>query len=125
LYVVYEVEKRKSVSASSASDNDECFMRIHDGKIYEVSIIEMFYNSTQIMSLLSLSTSYVDGFLSAENVELGTSLLEAHQSLQKKSCVGADFLGWIDLPVTLQNSLDDIEATAQKIRGTSDVLMVC
>lgn len=77
------------------------------------------------MSSLSLSSSYIDAFLSAPNSELGTSLLEAHQSLQKKTCAGSDFLGWIDLPVTLQNSLDDIEATAQKIRGISDVFIVC
>lgn len=77
------------------------------------------------MTMLSLSTQFVDQYLTNKLLVIPVSLSQAHQSLQNKTCLGADFLGWVDLPVTIQNSLDDIEATAQKIRGTSDVLIVC
>lgn len=77
------------------------------------------------MPSLSLSSSYIDAYLASKKVTSLISVLEAHQSLQNKTCIGSDFLGWIDLPATIQNSLDDIEATAQKIRSISDVLIVC
>ncbi len=50
------------------------------------------------MTHLALSSSYVDAYLASKNVTVPISLSEAHESLQNKTCMGADFLGWIDLP---------------------------
>ena len=77
------------------------------------------------MPSLSLSSSYIDAYLASKKITSLASVSEAHQSLQNKTCIGSEFLGWIDLPATIQNSLDDIEATAQKLRSISDVLIVC
>jgi glucose-6-phosphate isomerase len=77
------------------------------------------------MSSLTLSSSYVDVYLASKNVILPISLPEAHESLQDKTCLGADFLGWIDLPQNIHKSLSDIQETADALRVQSDVLMVC
>jgi len=77
------------------------------------------------MPSLSLSSSYVDAYLTSKKVSLPVSLSEAHESLQNKTCPGTGFLGWIDLPVTIQNYIADIQATADMIRSMSDVLIVC
>lgn len=45
--------------------------------------------------------------------------------LQNKTCAGNDFLGWVDLPTQIsQTLLDDINDTAQKLRAISDVVVV-
>lgn len=77
------------------------------------------------MPSLSLSSSYVDEYLSAKKVSLPISLSEAHESLQNKTCLGADFLGWVDLPQSIQESIPDIQKTADALRAQSDVLIVC
>ncbi len=74
---------------------------------------------------LSLSSSYIDTYLASKKVSLPVSLSKAHESLQNKTCLGADFLGWIDLPATIQDHIADIQATADMIRSMSDVLIVC
>ena len=125
LEILYEVEERENVSTSTASDNDQCFVTIHCGKNLGLSIIKMFHNSTQNMSPLSLSTSYVDAYLTDHPVTAPISLEVAYQSLQNKTCPGNDFLGWIDLPLTIQESVSDIQQTAEKLRQISDVLIVC
>lgn len=68
LEVVYEIEERENVSASTASDNNQCFVSIHCGKNLGLSIIKMFHNSTQICSislsqhLLSMPISLISQF---------------------------------------------------------------
>lgn len=53
------------------------------------------------------------------------SLSDAHTALQNKTCQGSEYLGWIDLPNTIQTSILHIEKTADKLRAISDVLIVC
>lgn len=45
--------------------------------------------------------------------------------MQKKTCLGSDFLGWINLPKGIQDDIADIQGTAEMIRSVSDVLIVC
>lgn len=77
------------------------------------------------MTHLALSSSYVDAYLASKNVTVPICLSEAHESLQNKTCMGADFLGWIDLPRDIQESLADIQKTADTLQAQSDVLIVC
>ena len=78
------------------------------------------------MSILSLETSYIDQFLSGKGFSPTISLEEAHISLQEKTCKGAEYLGWIDLPLEITDeSIAEIQAYAQSIRQNSDVFVIC
>lgn len=77
------------------------------------------------MSRLTLNSGYVDTYIASHTSDLPISLSEAHYSLQHKTCEWSDFLGWIDLPNTIINSLPDIQKTADTIREKSDVFIVC
>ena len=49
----------------------------------------------------------------------------AHNMLHEKTGAGADFLGWVDLPVNYnKEEFERIKKAAQKIRSDSDVLVV-
>ena len=49
---------------------------------------------------------------------------EARKILVEKSGAGKDYLGWLDLPVTMsQDLIKDIEETGKRIREISDVLI--
>lgn len=78
------------------------------------------------MPILSLGTSYVDQFLSGKSFSPTISLVEAHKSLQEKTYKGAEYLGWIDLPLEITDeSIAEIHLYAQSIRQNSDVFIVC
>ena len=78
------------------------------------------------MPILSLGTSYIDQFLSGKAFSPTIPLPEAHKSLQYKTCKGADYLGWIDLPLEITDeSIAEIQAYALSIRQNSDVFIVC
>ncbi|MEI6710900.1 MAG: hypothetical protein WCK88_01185 [bacterium] len=77
------------------------------------------------MSSLSLTTSYVDAYLSLHPTHSGLSVQDAHKALQNRTCQGADYLGWIDLPSTIRANIADIQETAERLRAISDVLIVC
>ena len=58
-----------------------------------------------------------------ENVK--NQVYSAHDMLEGKSGAGADFLGWVDLPVNYDKAeFDRIEKAAARIRENSDVLVV-
>lgn len=49
----------------------------------------------------------------------------ARRLMEEGKCQGSDYLGWIDLPETIPDSLvDDIESVAETIRSEGDVLVV-
>lgn len=79
------------------------------------------------MSTLSLSTTFVDQYLSDKTIPAPTiSLKEAHKSLQERTCIGNDFLGWIDLPSEMRwEKIEEIQAVANELREKSDVLIIC
>ncbi|MBP7806231.1 glucose-6-phosphate isomerase [Candidatus Gracilibacteria bacterium] len=79
------------------------------------------------MSSISLSTGYVDDFLQGkEKNKPHINLSEAHQSLQNKTCKGAQYLGWIDLPEDMSDEkISEIQEYSDILRKESDVLIVC
>lgn len=79
------------------------------------------------MSLLSLSTSYVDDFLlKKEKQAPPVSISEAHNLLQNKTSKGSDYLGWIHLPEDMTDEkISEIESYSASLRQKSDVLIVC
>lgn len=78
------------------------------------------------MSILSVTTDYVDSYLSGKNLMSEISLRDAHRALQEKTCRGSDFLGWIDLPEEMTDEkIAEIQSYADSLREKSDVLIVC
>jgi glucose-6-phosphate isomerase len=65
-------------------------------------------------------------FLSAHELEQQAALVRtAHQMLHEKTGPGADFLGWIDLPVNYDKAeFARIKAAAKRIQEDSDALVV-
>ena len=75
---------------------------------------------------LSIETGYVDKFLAWRNWTPTISIGDAHQSLQEKTCKGAEYLGWLDLPAEMTDEkIAEIQSYADSIREKSDVLIVC
>ncbi|MBP7773652.1 glucose-6-phosphate isomerase [Candidatus Gracilibacteria bacterium] len=79
------------------------------------------------MSSISLSTRYVDDFLQGKVKNTPQiSLFDAHKSLQEKTCKGAEYLGWIDLPAHMPDEkISEIQEYSDTLRNESDVLIVC
>jgi glucose-6-phosphate isomerase len=101
-----------------------------EASTYELQRYLLGYNLIRFifcffMPSLSLCSTYVDAYIASKKITVPMSLFEAHESLQNKTCVGSDFLGWIDLPATIQDSIVDIQATAERLQAISDVLVVC
>ncbi|MBR2455415.1 MAG: glucose-6-phosphate isomerase [Clostridia bacterium] len=75
---------------------------------------------------LKLNDKYVKNFISAE--ELGAMALaveDAHEKIVNKSGEGADFLGWVDLPVNYdKEEFQRIKKAADKIKSDSKALVV-
>lgn len=56
---------------------------------------------------------------------LAPHILAAHKTLTEKTGAGADFLGWVDLPINYdKEEFERIKRAAEKIRKNSDVLIV-
>ena len=75
---------------------------------------------------LSLNEKFIDGFVSAEEIENMQPMVNtAHQLLKERSCPGSDFLGWMDLPVNYdREEYAAIQAAAEKIKKSCDVFVV-
>lgn len=78
------------------------------------------------MPPIALRAEYIDRFLSGKASMPAISLEEAHESLQKRTCRGAEYLGWIDQPLVVTDEfLSEIQSFAQSIRNGTDVFIVC
>jgi glucose-6-phosphate isomerase len=78
------------------------------------------------MEFLKLDVEKIFGFVKKSEV---TALYDkanaANKSLEDKTRIGNDFLGWVNLPSTISEThLSDIEATADKLQQQIDVLVV-
>ena len=75
---------------------------------------------------LSLRDEYLRGFLPQDALaSIAPEIDRAYDTLMTKTGEGADFLGWLDLPVNYdKEEFARIEAAARKIRGTCDVFVV-
>lgn len=68
------------------------------------------------MKPLSLSTDYIDAFFTGKPAATAMSSQEAHILLQNKTCLGADMLGWVDLPDdTTKENIRDIQESAESL----------
>lgn len=75
---------------------------------------------------VKLNTKYLNGFLAEhELAALQPQVEAAHRQLHEKSGLGNDFLGWLDLPENYDKAeFARIKSAAEKIRASSDVLIV-
>ena len=77
-------------------------------------------------STIKFDYSKAVAFMGADELQnFKTITLNARDTLLSKSGAGADFLGWIDLPIYYdKNEFERIKAAAKKIQSDSDVLLV-
>lgn len=78
------------------------------------------------MTNATLSLDKALSFFSREELaQLEPFVGQAHQFLHKKQGQGNDFLGWLDLPETMETEeIERIKQAAEKIRSHSDILLV-
>lgn len=75
-------------------------------------------------SHLKLDISLLEDYVTPDDLQrMQPRLQEVHRSLLNKTCVGRDFLGWIDLPWDIAAELPRIQNLAQEIREHSDHLI--
>ncbi|MDZ7315726.1 MAG: glucose-6-phosphate isomerase [candidate division KSB1 bacterium] len=73
---------------------------------------------------IKLNLSLLGPFVTEERLEaLQPKLAQVHASLLNKTCAGADFLGWLDLPWKMESELERIKSLAQEIRSRADHLV--
>jgi glucose-6-phosphate isomerase len=79
-----------------------------------------------IMSSLSFDYSKAAEFIGQHELDnMAEYVKSAHDMLHNKTGAGADFLGWVDLPVDYdKEEFARIKKAAEKIRSDSDVLIV-
>ena len=77
-------------------------------------------------STIKFDYSKAVAFMGADELQnFKTITLNARDTLLSKSGAGADFLGWIDLPIYYdKDEFGRIKAAAAKIQADSDVLLV-
>lgn len=75
---------------------------------------------------LKLNDKYVKGFITdAELSAMAPAVEDAHEKVLNKSGEGADFLGWVDLPVNYdKEEFERIKKAAAKIKSDSKALVV-
>ena len=75
---------------------------------------------------IKLQTKYLKNFIGEDEYKgIAPLVSAAHASLEAKSGLGNDFLGWVDLPTNYdKEEFSRIKAAAEKIKNTCDVLVV-
>ncbi len=75
---------------------------------------------------IKLNTHYLDSFIRPHEYErIAPEIRMADEMLRKKTGAGKDFLGWVNLPDDYdKEEFTRIQACAEKIRKTCDVLVV-
>ena len=75
---------------------------------------------------LKLNDNYVKNFITDDDLKAMLPKVEdAHQKICDKSGEGADFLGWVDLPVNYdKEEFERIKIAAEKIKNDSKALVV-
>lgn len=75
---------------------------------------------------IKLSVDAAKPFVSSEQINaFQNEVNEAHQALLEKTAAGNEFLGWVDLPSSIEESfLDDILAQAKAIAQKAEVYVV-
>ena len=75
---------------------------------------------------LKLNDNYVKNFITDDELKaIAPAISDAHQKIIDKSGEGADFLGWVDLPVNYdKEEFERIRKAAAKIKSDSEALIV-
>ncbi len=75
---------------------------------------------------ITVNTKYVDDFISKMQLSsLKKKVISCHDMLHNKTGEGADFTGWVDLPLNYdKEEFERIKVAAEKIRRQADVLIV-
>jgi glucose-6-phosphate isomerase len=75
---------------------------------------------------ISLNYNYAKDFIRENDLKgLECQVAAAHSTVNEKSGLGNDFLGWVDLPVNYdKEEFARIKKAAEKIRNDTDVLIV-
>lgn len=75
---------------------------------------------------LKFNSSYAKDFIRENDLKgLEAQVAAAHETVNAKSGLGNDFLGWVDLPVNYdKEEFSRIRAAAAKIRQDTDILIV-
>jgi glucose-6-phosphate isomerase len=75
---------------------------------------------------LKLNTKYLKDFVNDDELAgIKAQVEAAAQSLQNKTGLGNDFLGWVDLPTAYdKEEFSRIKAAAERIKKNSDILIV-
>ena len=75
---------------------------------------------------ISFNQSFAADFIRENDIEgLKSQILAAHETVNNKSGLGNDFLGWVNLPEDYdKEEFDRIKKAAEKIKNDTDVLIV-
>lgn len=75
---------------------------------------------------IKLNTKFLTNFIDEHEYEAVSHLVSAaHKTLEDKSGLGNDFLGWVNLPVDYdKDEFNRIKSAAEKIKNSCDVLVV-
>ncbi len=75
---------------------------------------------------IKFSSAYAKDFIRENDVKgLLGQVADAHKTVNEKSGLGNDFLGWVDLPFNYdKEEFERIKAAAKKIQSDTDVLIV-
>ena len=78
------------------------------------------------MDTLKFDYSRVLPFVDKQEIDSMAKFVKAaHDTLNDKSGLGSDFLGWVELPTNYdKEEFDRIKKAADKIRSDSDILVV-
>jgi len=73
-----------------------------------------------------LKTDYLNNFINEDEIKGMSHLVNAaHDTLNNKTGLGSDFLGWVDLPVNYdKDEFKRIKAAAERIKEKADILIV-
>ena len=78
------------------------------------------------MDMISFDYKKAIGFFTQDNIDsMQGSVNDAHYMLHNKTCLGNEFLGWIDLPKNYdREEFENIKKCSRKIQSDSEVLLV-
>jgi len=78
------------------------------------------------MTYITLDDKQLSSYIQEKELQkLQDKIYDAHKQLHEKTGRGNDYLGWLDLPATYDKTeFERIKVCAEKIKETSDVLLV-
>lgn len=75
---------------------------------------------------IKLNSKYLKPFIAEHELEaMKAQITDAHNTIENKSGLGNDFLGWVDLPENYdKDEFERIKAAAERIKEKADILIV-